>query len=81
MFNACLGLLTGSYLSGVAYGMLLCTGWSRVVLSIGHLAVLGLLLSRARAVDLSSPKSISEFYIGVLWKAFYAEYLLIPFFR
>jgi homogentisate phytyltransferase / homogentisate geranylgeranyltransferase len=54
--------------------------WSRVSTVAAHAFMGVLLLLRARATDLSQPKSIAACYMFV-WKLFYTEYLLIPLLR
>lgn len=46
---------------------------------MGHCVMLGLLWWRALKVDLEKKEDIVDCYMHV-WKLFYAEYILIPFF-
>lgn len=54
--------------------------WNRALLAAAHAAAGAALLLRARRTDLASPASIYACYMDV-WKLFYLQYLLVPFFR
>lgn len=54
--------------------------WSKVITIGMHAALAANLLWRARQVDLQDRASITSCYM-LVWKLFYSEYLLIPFFR
>ena len=54
--------------------------WSKVVTVGMHTSLAAFLLWRARQVDLQDTTSITSCYM-LVWKLFYSEYLLIPFFR
>ena len=54
--------------------------WSRLVTVSVHLLLGAFLLRHAQQVDLQDTKSITACYM-LVWKLFYSEYLLIPFFR
>ena len=79
VFWTCIGLLMAAYAGGVAFGLTSTNVLSMVVTSGGHLAAAALLWSTARKVDLKKKDEIVAHYMFI-WKLFYAEYLLIPFF-
>lgn len=54
--------------------------WSKLVTVGVHFLLGTLLLRHAQQVDLQDAKSITSAYM-LIWKLFYSEYLLIPFFR
>lgn len=54
--------------------------WSKIVTVGVHFLLGAFLLRHAQQVDLHDPKSITASYM-LIWKLFYSEYLLIPFFR
>lgn len=54
--------------------------WSKLVTVGVHLALGALLFRQAQQVDLQDTQSITSCYM-LVWKLFYSEYLLIPFFR
>ena len=60
--------------------LLLQVWWSKLVTVGMHSILAGTLLWRARQVDLQDTASITSCYM-LVWKLFYSEYLLIPFFR
>ena len=54
--------------------------WSKLVTVGVHLTLGAVLLRHAQQVDLQDTNSITSCYM-LVWKLFYSEYLLIPFFR
>lgn len=54
--------------------------WSKIVTVGVHFMLGAFLLRHAQQVDLHNPNSITAAYM-LIWKLFYSEYLLIPFFR
>lgn len=60
--------------------LLLQVWWSKLVTVGMHSILAATLLWRARQVDLQDRASITSCYM-LVWKLFYSEYLLIPFFR
>uniref|UniRef100_M8BJB8 Homogentisate phytyltransferase 1, chloroplastic n=1 Tax=Aegilops tauschii TaxID=37682 RepID=M8BJB8_AEGTA len=68
VFWTCVGLLE------VAYGVAILMGHYKVV---GHAILASILWSSARSIDLTSKAAITSFYM-LIWRLFYAEYLLIP---
>jgi homogentisate phytyltransferase/homogentisate geranylgeranyltransferase len=80
VFWVCVGILAAAYAGGIAFGLSSADVCSRVVVAAGHAAFAGLLLWRARQVDLQQTDELVDYYMFI-WKLFYAEYLLIPFFR
>jgi len=81
IFNACIALLATAYAAACAIGCFWCgPAWSRLVTVACHAALGATLLARSRSVQVSSAQSLYAFYM-LIWKLFYAEYLLIPFIR
>jgi homogentisate phytyltransferase/homogentisate geranylgeranyltransferase len=54
--------------------------WSKTLVGGGHAVLAALLLQKSRAVNLMKRSELTSHYMFI-WKLFYAEYLLIPFFR
>jgi len=80
VFWICIGLLELAY--GVAVIVSLCSpvAWSRAAAAAAHSVVGALVWWRAKNTDISDSRSIYACYMDV-WKAFYAEYLLLPLMR
>ena len=76
----CIGLLEVAYVGAIGMSLTSEVGWSRWAGAGAHALVGGLVWWRALRTDLNSSKSIYDCYMDV-WKAFYAEYLLLPLFR
>jgi len=76
VMRAGLAVLTVAYLWMAALGPLLVEGADPAVLSVGHLAALGLLWLAARAVDPSDRASFTAFYFRV-WQLFFLEYAIV----
>ncbi|KXZ45694.1 hypothetical protein GPECTOR_51g679 [Gonium pectorale] len=80
VFRICVGLLTAAYAGAAVASLTLPAGAAaRALLFAGHAALCGALLHRARSVDTRQKSHLTDYYMFV-WKLFYAEYLLIPFF-
>ncbi|GFR42837.1 hypothetical protein Agub_g3795 [Astrephomene gubernaculifera] len=83
VFRLCVQLLSCCYgwamLAALSLPGLAAGGAARAALFGGHAVLCGLLLARARSVDVGSPAALTSYYMFV-WKLFYAEYLLIPLF-
>ena len=80
MFWTCIALLELAYFGAV--GVSLCSelAWSRIAGAAAHILVGALVWWRALRTNLDSSKSIYDCYMDI-WKAFYAEYLLLPLLR
>ncbi|CAM0943124.1 unnamed protein product [Alopecurus aequalis] len=80
VFWICVGLLE------MAYGVAMLMGASSSCLLsksgtvLGHAVHATILWNCARSVDITSKSAITSFYM-LIWKLFYAEYLLIPLVR
>ena len=80
VFWLCIGLLEVAYVGAVGVALSSQFAWRRVAAAAAHVVV-GLLVAwRAQQTDLTDSKSIYACYMDV-WKAFYAEYLLLPLLR
>ena len=83
VFRVCVALLLVAY-AGAAAAALLASGlpWpaARFALAAAHAALAGALWRRSLRVDTASHAALTAFYMYI-WKLFYAEYALIPFFR
>lgn len=80
VFWTCILLLEVAYIGAVTVGLGSEYVWSRIATTVSHAGMAGLIYWRALRTDLTSSKSIYACYMDV-WKAFYAEYLLLPLFR
>jgi len=80
VFNICRGLLAVAYTGGILVG--LCSpSWINSFVLVGfHSLAAFMMWTQSRTVDLSSSKSLYAFYM-LIWKLFYAEYLVLPFLR
>ena len=79
VFWACIAILEVAYLGAIVVGLGCSTAWGRVVTVGAHAAMGAALLWRARRTDLTSSASIYSCYMWV-WRLFYLEYLILPFF-
>lgn len=78
IFRACVVLLVSMFLSAGAFFFSIAPGHvGRVVTLILHTAMALLLAWRARSVDATDKSQVTDFYM-LSWKAFYAEYLVLP---
>ncbi|KAL3150572.1 hypothetical protein ABBQ32_000382 [Trebouxia sp. C0010 RCD-2024] len=80
VFWACIILLELAYAGAIGLGALSQVWWSKVVTVGVHFLLGAFLFRHAQQVDLQDAKSITSSYM-LIWKLFYSEYLLIPFFR
>lgn len=80
VFRVCAVLLAADYVLGAYMGLYSQSQWSLYLTCGVHLAMLAVVVVKAAAVDVNSHASITAFYMHVVWKLFYAEYLLLPFF-
>ena len=80
VFWLCIILLEVAYAGAIGVSLCSSVAWSRLAGSLSHFVVGVLIFWRAGKTDLSSSKSIYACYMDV-WKAFYAEYLLLPLLR
>ncbi|KAJ1494072.1 tocopherol polyprenyltransferase-like protein [Baffinella frigidus] len=71
-------ILLGNYAMGIAVGFL-APGVNTLLLVSSHLGLAGFLRFFSSKLDPDSVPSIKLFYKNI-WKLFYAEYLLFPFF-
>ena len=76
VFNICVSLLSMAYGSAVLLSVVYNSATS-TVLGILHTAVIFSLLVASKRVDISSSASLYEYYM-LIWRAFYAEYFLLP---
>ena len=76
VFNICVSLLSMAYGSAVLLSVMYNSATS-TVLGILHTAVIFSLLVASKRVDISSSASLYEYYM-LIWRAFYAEYFLLP---
>ena len=76
VFNICVSLLSMAYGSAVLLSVMYSSATS-TVLGILHTAVIFSLLVASKRVDISSSASLYEYYM-LIWRAFYAEYFLLP---
>jgi homogentisate phytyltransferase/homogentisate geranylgeranyltransferase len=76
VFNICVSLLSMAYGSAVLLSVVYNSATS-TVLGILHTAVIFSLLIASKRVDISSSASLYEYYM-LIWRAFYAEYFLLP---
>ncbi|XP_070038722.1 homogentisate geranylgeranyltransferase-like isoform X3 [Nicotiana tomentosiformis] len=80
VFWLCISMLVAAYGVAMVIGATTSSLFSRLVTVLGHFLLASFLLFQARSVDITSQISVTSFYMFI-WKLFYAEYLLIPFFR
>ena len=78
MFNVCVALLSIGYVSAAVLSFVYNSTLISQIVGICHCAVLSVLVFSASRVDTSSSASLYSFYMRT-WKAFYFEYLLLPF--
>ena len=89
VFGGCVAGLAALFLTASAGTASLATGLAaKVGLAAAHAAAAGVVLSKARSVDVAkeggnvaegAPGSVSRYYLRVVWVLFYLEYLLLPF--
>ena len=75
-FNICVSLLFHGLWKCCALGVVYNSATS-TVLGILHTANNSSLLFASKRVDISSSASLYEYYM-LIWRAFYAEYFLLP---
>jgi len=80
VFWACIALLEVAYMGAIGVSLCSQVAWSRALGAAAHLAIGALVWWRAKRTDLTSSSSIYDCYMDV-WKAFYAEYLILPVLR
>lgn len=78
VFNGCVALLCGMFVA--AAGFFALAGSTRFAFpaAVAQIGVAITLARRARGVDAADRKQATEFYM-LAWRAFYFEYLLLPF--
>ncbi|MEW5305681.1 MAG: hypothetical protein WDW38_011512 [Sanguina aurantia] len=81
VFWICVWILTAAYAGAIAFAFAtlpIASCLPRLAFSVGgHLAMTFVLWSNAVKVDFTSKAQITAFYM-LVWKLFYAEYLIIP---
>lgn len=77
VFWLCIALLEVVYIGAAGVSLFSERLWRRVAGVVAHGIVGGLIWWRAKRTNLKESKSIYACYMDV-WKAFYAEYLLLP---
>lgn len=77
VFWLCIALLEVAYIGAAGVSLFSESLWRRVAGVVAHGVVGGLIWWRAKRTNLKESKSIYACYMDV-WKAFYAEYLLLP---
>jgi len=77
VLNAAVGILVGSYLILGILGSLLLPQVNVGILSSTHLAAAGILGYYRHRLSSKDPQAIMEYYF-LIWRLFYAEYLLYP---
>jgi homogentisate phytyltransferase/homogentisate geranylgeranyltransferase len=77
VFWLCIALLEVAYISAAGVSLFSERLWRRVAGVVAHAVVGGLIWWRAKRTNLKESQSIYACYMDV-WKAFYAEYLLLP---
>jgi homogentisate phytyltransferase / homogentisate geranylgeranyltransferase len=77
VFWLCIALLEVAYIGAAGVSLFSASVWRRVAGVAAHVVVGGLIWWRANRTNLKESKSIYACYMDV-WKAFYAEYLLLP---
>ncbi|KAF7104304.1 hypothetical protein CFC21_105210 [Triticum aestivum] len=80
VFWTCVGLLEVAYGVAILMGVTSSSLWSKSLTVVGHAILASILWSSARSIDLTSKAAITSFYM-LIWRLFYAEYLLIPLVR
>eukprot|EP00741_Cyanophora_paradoxa_P013323 tig00020684_g12866.t1 len=81
VFAFSVAALAATYAYGfVVAGLRSPVAWSRTLQCAAHAGLGALALWRARGVEPASSASVTAYYM-FMWKLFYAEYLLLPFFR
>eukprot|EP00877_Chromochloris_zofingiensis_P008438 jgi/Chrzof1/3848/Cz13g11020.t1 len=80
IFWSCITFLLAAYAGGFLFGLSSPVAWSRWVVCAGHLIGGAYLLSASRNVNLLRKQELTKHYM-LVWKLFYAEYLLVPFLR
>mmetsp|Transcript_7505 Transcript_7505/g.15287 ORF Transcript_7505/g.15287 Transcript_7505/m.15287 type:complete len:438 (-) Transcript_7505:120-1433(-) len=80
VFNICRGLLAVAYGGALAVGVCSPSLISKVIVVGFHSVAVWVMWAQSQKVDKTSSKSLYEFYM-LIWKLFYAEYLVIPFLR
>eukprot|EP00798_Chlamydomonas_sp_ICE-L_P031278 gene31278-6423_t len=82
VFWVCVWLLSVAYAAACGYALsrLEVAGILKTVLAVGgHIAAAALLWKGAVGVNTENKSELTSFYMFI-WKLFYAEYLIIPFF-
>ncbi len=77
VFWLCIALLEVAYIGAAGVSLFSESLWRRAAGVAAHGLVGALIWWRAKQTDLTDSKSIYACYMDV-WKAFYAEYLLLP---
>ena len=77
VFWLCIGLLEVAYIGAAGVSLFSESLWRRAAGFAAHAVVGALIWWRASKTDLTESQSIYACYMDV-WKAFYAEYLLLP---
>jgi len=80
IYWTCIGLLMAAYAGGVVFAATSPEAWTRLPVALGHVALAALLWQKSAKVNPSRKQDLAEHYM-LVWKLFYAEYLIIPFLR
>lgn len=78
VFKLCLSLLSTAYASAVMMSVLYSSTTGSYVVGFIHLGVITTLIVSSKRVDVDSSASLYDYYM-LIWKAFYLEYILLPF--
>ena len=80
VFNICLTLLSVAYVTAIVVNLMHAVSTTSLVVGAIHSIVIITLLAASRQVNVTSSASLYDFYIRFIWRAFYLEYFLLPFF-
>lgn len=80
VFNLCLTLLSVAYVTAIVVNLMHAVSTTSLVVGAVHSIVIITLLAASRQVNVTSSASLYDFYIRFIWRAFYLEYFLLPFF-
>jgi len=78
MLDVCRLLLLVAYAGAAIYGLFAASLWCRCLMVGAHALLAQRLCTLTRETDVADKRSLAGAYMG-LWKLFYAEYALLPF--
>ncbi|XP_020703294.2 probable homogentisate phytyltransferase 1, chloroplastic [Dendrobium catenatum] len=80
VFWICVCLLEMAYIFTIVFGATSSRPWSKLITILSHSGLALMLWKQSESIDLKDKFSLQSFYM-LIWKLFYAEFMLLPLVR